>query len=392
MPTNANEKADITNQILSPDLLNRQTLKSGTATEMNAFASPVQGMKWFTTDTFLLYYYNGSSWTLLFPSLTTVPDKQVADLLSTTIGDYTTPSASFASSSSTTRIANDNGQNASSSNPGVNSLYAYKYTGLIPGSVITKVGVQTVVSSGNIRVKVYSDSSGAPNSLLAESNSTASAGGWVDIALTASVTVPASGILWAAVEVDNGTVTLKFTASSGAYLVTHTYGAGPASFGGAGNINNFNFRLTFKDAASAIDGNTGTEWTSSSETNPFVILDMGSALLLTSMAIYWDGVNTTSTQLLIQLSPDGITWTTVRTINTNLLVNGAWNYFRWNLPNIALCQYVRIYGNDGSNKVLAIWEVKVKQYANTSTGAFLFSNVHGHPSISSSVATTALNS
>lgn len=62
MPTSANEKQDITNQILSPGLLNSQTTKSGTVSEMNSFAAPVQGMKWFTTDTNLLYYYNGSSW------------------------------------------------------------------------------------------------------------------------------------------------------------------------------------------------------------------------------------------------------------------------------------------------------------------------------------------
>jgi len=60
MTTNANEKQDITNQILSQDLLNRQTVKSGTYAEMIAFATPLQGNKWATSDTNQLYIYYGS--------------------------------------------------------------------------------------------------------------------------------------------------------------------------------------------------------------------------------------------------------------------------------------------------------------------------------------------
>lgn len=103
------------------------------------------------------------------------------------------------------------------------------------------------------------------------------------------------------------------------------------------------------------DNSTSTKWTSSSENNPNIYVDMGSALNLCAVAIYWDNTST-ETEIKIQSSADAITWTDKRKITTSNLTNGAYNYYRFNIAGGA--RYLRIYGT-GTSKVLKLWEIKV---------------------------------
>lgn len=133
------------------------------------------------------------------------------------------------------------------------------------------------------------------------------------------------------------------------------------------------------------DGNTSTEWASNSEINPNIYVDMGSAVNPVAVALYYDATTTTVTQFKVQVSTDASTWNDVRVVNTNLLTNGAYNYFRWDIYSVQE-RYVRFYGTDGSAKVFAIWEIKILKPSD----ALLLIN-HGHKSISTSDGTTALN-
>ena len=106
-----------------------------------------------------------------------------------------------------------------------------------------------------------------------------------------------------------------------------------------------------------IDDNTTTKWYNASATNPFVYVDMGSTSNLCGIAFFYDGINTTETEIKIQSSIDSTTWTDRRTITTSNLTNGAYNFYRFNVAGGA--RYIRIYGNSGSSVILSIYEIKI---------------------------------
>jgi len=122
----------------------------------------------------------------------------------------------------------------------------------------------------------------------------------------------------------------------------------------------------------------GAFWKSNAETNPNCVLDLGSAKDIGQVALYWSSAST-ETQILIQTSTNGSDWTTVRTINSTSLTDDTTNYIRFNLIN---GRYVRIYGNSGDSKVLA---VKADMRINPSLGD------HEHIDISSSDTTLPLD-
>ena len=110
-------------------------------------------------------------------------------------------------------------------------------------------------------------------------------------------------------------------------------------------------------SAKLIDGSTSTYWDSSSGANPNAYFDCGgSSTNLLGCAIYLHS-NTTETEIAIRASSD-TTFTSgenTRTITVSNLTAGAWNYIRWNLVNK---RYLQVYGNSGTSKVLAMYEFK----------------------------------
>lgn len=135
-------------------------------------------------------------------------------------------------------------------------------------------------------------------------------------------------------------------------------------------------------SAYIFDNDTTTRWTSTSEINPNIYLDMGSNNL-SAITLYADTTNTTSTQIKIQGSTDAVTWRDLRTINVSSLTNLAYNYIRF---NVGLYRYIRVYGTDTGAKVLSIWEAKVQKC----TDAVLLL-AHGHLPISNSDTSISLS-
>lgn len=123
------------------------------------------------------------------------------------------------------------------------------------------------------------------------------------------------------------------------------------------------------------DDNTATKHTSSSMTNPSILLDMSSSVNASALAIYPDMTLTTETEIKIQGSADAVTFTDLRKITVSNLTDSAWNYIRF---NVGLYRYIRIYGT-GTSKILSIYEVKALKY----TDALLLLG-HGHLAISNS--------
>ncbi len=159
---------------------------------------------------------------------------------------------------------------------------------------------------------------------------------------------------------------------------TGTYGCGATD---SGDPSNGQFYLELLQSFASTNLTTAAEgmiWESNAETNPNCVLDWGALKDFGQVALYW-GANSTETQVLIQTSVNGSDWTTVRTINSTAFTDDTTNYIRFNLIN---GRYIRIYGNSGDSKVLAI---RVDARINPSLGD------HEHIDISSSDTTLPLD-
>ncbi len=153
------------------------------------------------------------------------------------------------------------------------------------------------------------------------------------------------------------------------------------------NVTNFKFYNGATTASEnppsyAIDDDTATWWQSNSEANPFIYVDVGSILNIGQMTIYPKD-ETTETEIKIQTSTDASAWTDVRKITYSNLTEGAYNYIRFNIQN---ARYVRIYGNSGESKVLAINEIKCQEFSDSEAA-----DKHGHLPISATSTAIALN-
>jgi len=133
--------------------------------------------------------------------------------------------------------------------------------------------------------------------------------------------------------------------------------------------------------ALAIDDNIATSWTSTSEINPNIYVDMASSTSTSNLALY-PNAGTTETEIKIQSSTDALAWTDQRTITWSNLTEGAWNYIRFNLIT---ARYWRIYGSSGDALILEIDEIKVLDAVSDAD----VRNLHGHIPISAT--DTSLN-
>src|SRR4051812_48048078 len=85
-------------------------------------------------------------------------------------------------------------------------------------------------------------------------------------------------------------------------------------------------------AGAAVDGNTGTRWSSAFADPQWLQVDLGATATISSVSLNWEGAYAKSFQ--IQTSANGSTWTTIYTTTTgaggvqNLAVTGSGRYVR----------------------------------------------------------------
>ena len=85
-------------------------------------------------------------------------------------------------------------------------------------------------------------------------------------------------------------------------------------------------------ASAAVDGNTGTRWSSAFSDPQWLEVDLGSSQTICEVTLDWEAAYATAFQ--IQVSPDGTTWTTIYSTTTGtggtqtLTVSGTGRYVR----------------------------------------------------------------
>ena len=368
-------------------------LVTRTATAANVYsqaASPTiiqDGEVWVDTDTGILYTSENGSWVQqtagAFGSASQVlkmnsgatalewgsSSFSAAAVVShsTTLTDYTVPSAAIMSSSNPSVVSivdNDTNGNTQPLYTGFYTRYAVTFTASSAylGRPVTKCSFwlkKTLSPTGTITVNIR-DSGDTIRETVATYDSAALTTdfAWVDFTSALGTTVLASGdrlsLEYGGGDASNH-VNTGFNTSS-IYDTTATYTARYNGSYAAETAYDLSLRLYTDTAFRVYDTNTATKAITASGNNPYIYVDMGSAVNICAIAMYWDGAATTETEIKIQTSADATTWTDRRKITTSNLSDSAWNYYRFNIAGGA--RYVRVYGT-GTSKVLSIWEIKV---------------------------------
>src|SRR5947209_1661652 len=134
---------------------------------------------------------------------------------------------------------------------------------------------------------------------------------------------PRTGLLIAALAlVAGGTVAVvALPAGAAATLLSQGKAATASSTENAGT-----------PASAAVDGNTGTRWSSAFADPQWLQVDLGATATITSVSLNWEAAYGKSFQ--IQTSPNGTTWTSIYSTTTgaggvqNLTVSGSGRYVR----------------------------------------------------------------
>jgi len=104
-------------------------------------------------------------------------------------------------------------------------------------------------------------------------------------------------------------------------------------------------------AANAVDGNTGTRWSSDFSDPQWIEVDLGAAHPLTKVVLDWETAYAVAFQ--IQVSDDGTTWTDIYSTTTG--TGGSQT-----LPVSGAGRYVRMYGTQrGTQWGYSLWEFQV---------------------------------
>jgi hypothetical protein len=104
-------------------------------------------------------------------------------------------------------------------------------------------------------------------------------------------------------------------------------------------------------ASNAVDGNTGTRWSSAFSDPQWLQVDLGASASITQVVLQWEAAYATAFQ--IQTSPDGTNWTTIYSTTT-----GTGGTQTLNVTGTG--RYVRMYGTARATPYgYSLWEFGV---------------------------------
>ena len=137
---------------------------------------------------------------------------------------------------------------------------------------------------------------------------------------------------------------------------------GPGSGGGGGTCGSANLARSKTATASstenasfpasaAVDGNTGTRWSSAFSDPQWLEVDLGSSQSICRVTLTWEAAYAKAFQ--IQVSPDGTTWTTI--YSTTSGTGGTQT-----VPASGTGRYIRMYGTARATQYgYSLWEFGV---------------------------------
>lgn len=315
-----------------------------------------------------------------------------------TIGDYTTPSDASVSSPFLVQIAQttvDSGLSMFNGATGGASGTGIRYA-IVLGASSALIGIK--VNKVQFKLAKTLSPTGTATALVRNSSDTiVYTFGTLDVSiLTGSATFTSfenttDGVYTLA---SGDKICLEYNGGDGSNYVSCSYNSTDvydstntffSNYGSSWNdqtTKDGTFKLDNSTGAKLIDGSTATKATSPVGNNPYMQFDMGSALNLCAIALYWDAGQTTETEVKIQVSTDATTWTDVRKITVSNIADAVWNYIRFNTK---IARYTRVYGT-GTAKKISCYECKVYKQTDAQ-----FAIGHEQRTISTSATSIALD-
>ena len=129
-------------------------------------------------------------------------------------------------------------------------------------------------------------------------------------------------------------------------------------------------------ASAAVDGNSGTRWSSAFSDPQWLQVDLGASASITQVVLTWEAAYATAFQ--IQVSPDATNWTTIYSTTT-----GTGGTQTLNVSGTG--RYVRMYGTARATPYgYSLWEFQVYGTIGGGSGCDTTDDAQGHPATSSS--------
>jgi hypothetical protein len=130
-------------------------------------------------------------------------------------------------------------------------------------------------------------------------------------------------------------------------------------------------------ASAAVDGNTGTRWSSAFSDPQWLEVDLGSTATVSQVVLQWEAAYATAFQ--IQTSPDGTNWTTIYSTTT-----GTGGTQTLNVTGTG--RYVRMYGTHRATQWgYSLWEFQVYGTAGSGSSCNTTDAALNHPATASSL-------
>src|SRR4030095_15521090 len=128
-------------------------------------------------------------------------------------------------------------------------------------------------------------------------------------------------------------------------------------------------------ASAAVDGNTGTRWSSAFSDPQWLQVDLGAPAQITRVALNWETAAARAFQ--IQVSNDATTWTSIYSTTTSTGGNQS-------LTVTSTARYVRMYGTQRTTQYgYSLWEFQVFGGGTTGGGSLGANVIVFTPSMSS---------
>src|SRR6202049_464910 len=130
-------------------------------------------------------------------------------------------------------------------------------------------------------------------------------------------------------------------------------------------------------ASNAVDGNTGTRWSSAFSDPQWLQVDLGASASITQVVLQWEAAYATAFQ--IQTSPDGTNWTSIFSTTT-----GTGGTQTLNVTGTG--RYVRMLGTARATPYgYSLWEFQVFGTIGSGGGCGTANAALNHPATASSI-------
>jgi hypothetical protein len=215
-----------------------------------------------------------------------------------------------------------------------------RFSSITPSAsgTISSLGLNVYTAAGNIEMAIYSDLSGAPDTLLGYSASTPCVTGWNDLPLITPVDVTSGTLYWLCLQHDSSIYTYRLSSGGQQLYQSQTYGAFPDPVSGtlSSNAITHNMRITYAAGMTLQGYARATKAVLSTDTANVTSMSFySSAIGNFRLALYNDNSGPNSLLWQSASTAASVGWNTVPITSGNPVLQPGtyWLAYQWDSSN-----------------------------------------------------------